>query len=224
MMTALSPFLNPTYIIAILIAVSFHECAHAFVAHRLGDPTARENGRLTLNPIAHLDLVGAILFLTVGFGWAKPVPVNSSYFRKPKRDLSLVALAGPVSNLILAFIAFLILFFVTHGNSLSAEGLLQHPDNSNIGLAVLLQILQSSIFVNLALMAFNLIPLAPLDGSNILRAFIPYQFEQRYEEFSRISPFILLALVILPNSFLSTWIYTIIGWVLAGFFGVVGWM
>ena len=102
-------FLNPIFILSILIALTVHEWAHAFVANRLGDPTAREMGRLTLNPIVHLDPMGTILFLLVGFGWGKPVPVNERYFHHPKRDTALVAAAGPVSNLVLAFIAFIAL-------------------------------------------------------------------------------------------------------------------
>src|SRR3989338_4296139 len=92
--------LRPSFIIALLIALSVHEWAHALVAHRLGDPTAKEQGRLTLNPIAHLDLMGTILFFLVGFGWGKPVPIDPRYFKHWKRDTALVSIAGPVSNLI----------------------------------------------------------------------------------------------------------------------------
>ncbi len=221
----MSPFLNPTYIISILIALSIHEWAHAYTAYRLGDPTPEHAGRLTLNPIAHLDLLGAILFLTVGFGWAKPVPVDSRYFRHPKRDLSLVAVAGPLSNLILAIIAFAALFFLTGGDILSAFDLLQAPQGS-VGYTVLLQVLQSSLFVNLALMAFNLFPVAPLDGSNIIQLFVPYQYERQYEEFVRVGPYILIGLILfesfLPFQILSGWVYGIIGFVLSVFSLVAG--
>ena len=88
-------FLNPIFILSILIALSVHEWAHAVAADRLGDSTARESGRLTLNPISHLDPIGTILFLTVGFGWGKPVPVDHRYFRRPKRDMAITAIAGP---------------------------------------------------------------------------------------------------------------------------------
>jgi Zn-dependent protease len=210
-------FLNPTYIISILVALSVHEWAHAYTAHRFGDPTPDQNGRLTLNPIAHIDPLGALMFLIVGFGWAKPVPVNGSYFRHPKRDMSLVALAGPFSNFILAIIAFFALFFLTHGDLTTPSSLLQHS-NIATGYAVLVQILQGSLFVNLALMAFNLFPLAPLDGSNIIRVFIPYYMERQYEEFTRKGPYILMALIIfesfLPIQILSGWVYGIMGGVL----------
>src|SRR4051794_28802693 len=109
------PFLNPAYIIAILFALSFHEAAHAWMANKLGDSTAKIEGRLTLNPLAHLDPIGTLLFIAVGFGWGKPVPVNPYYFRNPKRDSALTALAGPVSNLILAAVSFILLLLVAHG-------------------------------------------------------------------------------------------------------------
>lgn len=221
----MSPFFNPAYIISILIALSVHEWAHAYTAHKLGDPTPEQNGRLTLNPIAHLDPMGAIMFLLVGFGWAKPVPVDGRYFRRPKRDLSLVAVAGPFSNLILAIVAYSILTVVTGGEALSASGLLQAPQGS-AGYTVLIQILQSSLFVNLALMAFNLFPIAPLDGSNIIQRFVPYQYERRYEDFVRIGPFILIGLILfesfLPIQILSGWVYGIMGFVLSMFELVAG--
>ena len=222
----MTPFLNPTYIIAVLIAVSIHEWAHAMVASKLGDPTPEAAGRLTLNPIAHLDLVGALLFITVGFGWAKPVPVSSGYFRHPKRDLSLVALAGPFSNLILAIIAFTLLSVLTPGNGLSVDTLLGDASVASPVMTLVLQILRSSLFVNLALMAFNLFPLAPLDGSNIIQMFVPPAFEDRYQEFARISPFILLGLVFLgsylPFDILGTWVFSIVGFVLSVMQGVAG--
>lgn len=220
----MTPFLNPTYIISILIAISVHEWAHAYTAHRFGDPTPGQHGRLTLNPIAHLDLMGSILFLVIGFGWAKPVPVDSRYFRHPKREMALVALAGPLSNFILSIIFFIALFFATHGGVDSTDTLLTTSLGST-GYAVLVQVLKSSLFVNLALMAFNLFPIAPLDGSNIVQAFIPYQYEQRYEDFLRIGPSILVALLVLesflPIQILSGWVYGIVSFVLSVFDAVI---
>ncbi len=216
----MTSFLNPTYIIAILIAISVHEWAHAFVADRFGDPTPRNEGRLTVNPLAHLDMMGALMFLVIGFGWAKPVPVNSSYFRHPKRDMSLVALAGPVSNFILAIIAFTLIFVMNDAGVTSATGLLDQPQGINAS-AVFLKILQDSLFVNLALMAFNLFPLAPLDGSNILHVFIPYQYERKYEEIMQIGPYILFGIIlvetIFPVRIISAWVFTIMDAVLALF-------
>lgn len=220
----MSSFLNPAYIISILIAISIHEWAHAITAHKLGDPTPERMGRLTINPIAHLDLIGSLMFLIVGFGWAKPVPVNPSYFRHPKRGMALTALAGPFSNLVLALIAFAGLHFVAGRDAMSIMSLLDAPEGMSVGKQVLVQILQGSLFVNLALMAFNLFPVAPLDGSNILRMFIPYHLELRYEDFVRIGPFILLFLIlfesVLPVQILSGWVYTIMSFML-GIFGLL---
>lgn len=160
------------------------------------------------------------MFVVIGFGWAKPVPVDARYFRHPKRELSLVALAGPFSNLILAMIAFSLLFFLTQGDLSSPDVLLSSSFGST-GFVVLLQVLKSSLFVNLALMAFNLFPVAPLDGSNIIQAFIPYRYERHYEDFVRIGPSILIGLIvaesILPISIVSGWVYTIMSVVLSVF-------
>jgi Zn-dependent protease len=217
----MTSFFNPTYIISVLIAIAVHEWAHAITANRLGDPTGEREGRLTLNPIAHLDLIGALMFLFVGFGWAKPVPVNPGYFRHPKRDMAIVALAGPFSNLILGFIAFIGFALVTNGEINSIQDFMS-PNVSSPGLKIVAMILGSSVFVNLGLMAFNLLPIPPLDGSNILRLFIPYRLEDQYEQFLRIGPFILLALVFLPIPFLSQWVHGIMTFVLTGFALLVG--
>ena len=189
-------FLNPTFIIAILIALSVHECAHAFVARKLGDPTAENAGRLTLNPLAHLDPIGTILFLVVGFGWAKPVPVNPAYFRHPKRDNALVAIAGPVSNLLLAFLAFLGLLFIAPTEFTSISALLHLQTTGSVIHIFLIQLFSGALFVNLALMAFNLLPIAPLDGSKVLAGFIPLRHELAYERFMHYGPFILLGLLL----------------------------
>lgn len=216
----MTPFIRPTFIIAILIAISIHEWAHAYAANKLGDPTAEREGRLTLNPIAHIDLLGALMFLIVGFGWAKPVPVNPLYFRHPKRDMAITAFAGPLSNLILAAVTFFAIFFLAGSTVPSAEGLLDAPRGA-AAMTVLLAILRDLLFVNLALMAFNLFPVAPLDGSSIIRIFIPLRLEERYDEFVRIGPWILLSLLLfesfLPIPLLSGWVHTIINTVLDAF-------
>ena len=214
-------FLNPTYIISVLIAISIHEWAHAVTAHYFGDPTAEREGRLTINPLSHLDLIGSLMFLIVGFGWAKPVPVNPSYFRHPKREMALVALAGPFSNLVLAFIAFVSLSFLMNMQGMQMDELLS-PTTSSPALTVAAQILGSSLFVNLSLMAFNLLPVPPLDGSNILRMLIPYHLEHQYDQLLRYGPIILLVLIILPNGLLSGWVFGISGAVLSVFEMVMG--
>lgn len=212
------PFLNPIYIIALLIAVSIHEWAHAMVATRLGDPTPSNAGRLTVNPLAHLDLIGALLFVTVGFGWAKPVPINPMYFAKPKTGTLFVALAGPVSNLILAIVSAAVLSFMGARMSVSPWDLLSTPSVGSVGTAFALQLLSASLFINLGLMAFNLLPVAPLDGSKVLEAFVPLRYADRYDDFMRIGPFILLGLFLAESllriPLLSLWITTIMEWTL----------
>ena len=215
------PFLNPPFIISILIAISVHEWAHAVTAYKLGDPTPKYAGRLTLNPIAHIDPMGALMFLIVGFGWAKPVPVDSRYFRHPKRDLALTAIAGPASNLVLAFFAFVGLTTLAHTHPITFDDLLTGSPSYTSGMKVLILILQSSLFINLALMAFNLLPVPPLDGSNILRMFIPARLEYRYDRFLQIGPWILIGLILFESilliPILSVWVHGIMGAVLSVF-------
>jgi Zn-dependent protease len=150
-------------IIAILAALTIHEYSHALVAYWLGDPTAKNAGRLTLNPIKHLDPWGTLLFLIARIGWGKPVPTNPSYFKNPKRDSALVALAGPASNIILA-----ILLTIPMG--------LQMP----LALASLIQL---TFYINIVLAVFNLIPIPPLDGSKIIAILLPKNTYYKYINF-----------------------------------------
>ena len=209
-------FLNPPFIISILIALSVHEWAHAYAAYKLGDSTAKYAGRLTVNPMAHLDPMGTLMFFIVGFGWAKPVPVDPRYFDHPRRDNAIVALAGPLSNLVLAFIAFIVLM-LANGMAMNASvmDLLSANGSHSAFTALIIQISASSLFINLALMAFNLLPIAPLDGSKILHPFIPLRYEREYYEFMNKGPFILLAIIILERAvdfpLLSGWVFGIVG-------------
>jgi len=217
----LGSFLNPPFLISILIAISVHEAAHGWMAYRLGDPTAYNAGRLTVNPIAHIDLMGALMFLVVGFGWAKPVPVNPMYFSHPKRDTALVSLAGPLSNLLLGSLSFFGLVAILHGQvGGSAFGLLTVGEGRSVIEQLLLQVLGSSVFLNLGLMAFNLLPIAPLDGSKILHIFIPLRYEDQYEIFLQRGPVILLVLILagmfLHVPLLSGWVFGIVNFVLQG--------
>ncbi len=221
-------FLQPTYLLAALLAITIHEACHAFAAKRLGDDTAEMMGRLTLNPLAHLDLLGSILFLTVGFGWAKPVPVDPRNFRHPVRGMALVALAGPVSNLILAAGAYVLLYLIAP--AFGSAGLSEFLSGQNAGnplLTVFIQFLGHSLFVNLALMAFNLLPVAPLDGSKILQAFVPWRWSDLYDEFLMRGPWILLILLLagdfLGFPFLSQWVFTISSWTLSAFEWLTPW-
>lgn len=184
-----------------LTALTIHECSHGFVAYLLGDPTAKYEGRLTLNPIAHLDLFGTLMFFMVGFGWAKPVPVNPQYFKNAKKGMTLTSLAGPASNFILAVLTVLVAKVVI------ISGIEAGPLLTKFGQ----ELFQSMLFLNLGLMAFNLLPIAPLDGSKVLAMFIPYQYEAEYEEFLRKGPIILIALLIAERMF---GIPLIIGWIM----------
>ena len=153
-------------LLIIFLVLPLHECAHGFVAHKLGDDTAKREGRLTLNPLAHIDYLGAALLLIIGFGWAKPVPVNSRYFKNPKAGMALTALAGPVSNLLAAVVAGLI------RNGLAAMVANNIIPYNNFTAYIFL-FFQFLVSINICLAVFNFIPIPPLDGSKILMAFLP---------------------------------------------------
>lgn len=177
-------------IITLLVAFTIHEFSHAATATALGDPTPRNNGRLTLNPLAHLDIMGTLTLLVAGFGWAKPVPVNPyAVRRKTSAGLMLVSLAGPTSNLLMAALAALPLRFGWVPLSAAANAFLPSPGS----------FLFEFLTINLALFLFNLIPLAPLDGEKVITFFLPDHWVEFYERIRPYSPFILLALVfVLP--------------------------
>jgi Zn-dependent protease len=155
-----SPVVFVLFILVILITLSVHECAHALVAYYFGDKTAYHLGRVTLNPLSHIDSMGAITFLLLGFGWGKPVPINPLNFKNMKQGSLLTALAGPASNLIVAL--------CTVGLYHVSTEIFHLPMNN-----LLVLFLQLLFFMNISLMIFNLIPVPPLDGSQILLAFIP---------------------------------------------------
>ena len=142
---------------ALIFALSFHEFSHAWMANRLGDKTANRLGRLTLNPVAHLDLVGSLMILFIGFGWAKPVPVDTRFLSNPRVDMMKIAAAGPLSNFLLAFIGGLILRFFN-----------QYAFFTEPTYIMLIYFIQ----INIALAIFNLLPVAPLDGSQIFSGFL----------------------------------------------------
>jgi len=181
-------FDNPAMFIlripVILIALTFHEYAHGWIAYKLGDNTAHDQGRLTLNPIAHLDLFGTLMLLMGPFGWAKPVPVNGRYFKNPKRDMLFVSLAGPVSNIILAMI---------FGYSMR---LLYSFYPAAIGIPYLHAFFELSILINIGIAFFNLIPIPPLDGSHILIGLLPNRWIPGYVEKSRHLPTIFMVMLI----------------------------
>ena len=195
----------------IFLALSVHETAHGYVAYKLGDPTARSLGRLTLNPIKHIDLMGFICMLVAGFGWAKPVPINSRYFKKPKRDMALSALAGPLSNLLLAVLFALILKGVA-----LLWGVL--PPSSEITLNIYMwsiELISIGIRMNVVFAVFNMLPVPPFDGSRIFLTFLPsntYFKIMRYEQYIQIAIMLALVLGVLdrPLAIVSNFVLDII--------------
>jgi Zn-dependent protease len=185
---------------AVLFCLSIHELAHGWTANKLGDHTARNFGRLTLNPVKHIDPFGFIALLLVGFGWAKPVPVNPRYFKKPKRDMALTALAGPLSNIISAFIFGFIYVFIQFIflKNLKTSGF-EMSEKSIQMWGALISIIYCFVHLNIALAIFNLIPIPPLDGSRILDSFLPqkaYVFYHKYEQYISIA---LMAILIFTD-------------------------
>ncbi len=167
---------------ALLWALSFHEFCHGFAAWCVGDKTAERYGRLTLNPLAHFDVVGTLMLLFVGFGWAKPVPINTRYFKHPKRDLIIVSLAGIAGNILTAVVSVLFLRFC---------GEWWYGLTGRAGLTIVFQM----ISINMGLAAFNLIPIPPLDGSRVLEAFLPYKYLEYYYWLERYGMIILFVLL-----------------------------
>ena len=193
----------------ILFSLSFHEAAHALIAYKMGDPTARNLGRLTLNPIVHLDPFGALSMLLIGIGWAKPVPINTRNFDNPRKGMMLSALAGPVSNLILA-IGFAILTVVY-------EAIFIYGHEITVVSWIFWELFYLGTYLNCALAIFNLIPAPPFDGSRIFFYFLPknwYFKVMRYERFIGLGVVVVLLVLswlgFSPVSFLAdglaTWL------------------
>ena len=189
------------WILPILIAVVFHEVAHGYVANALGDDTAKQAGRLTLNPIAHIDPIGSVilpLFLLVTnsgflFGWAKPVPVNFAALRNPKRDMVLVAAAGPATNLVLAALAALVFHLISVSAAQSSKVVF---DTVLVPIAL---IAKYAVLMNVFLGVFNMIPIPPLDGGRVLTGLLPLPAARR---FARLEPFgfVILLLLLMTHS------------------------
>ena len=188
------PLLFLPIILALLISLTIHEVSHGLVALWQGDTTAKDLGRLSFNPIAHIDPLGAILLLTIGFGWGKPVPVNYLNLRDHKWGSAMVAIAGPLSNLIMIiFFGFLFKILAPGLNPLVLETVIGGSGNLlHIFLAML-------ILYNILLMVFNLVPIPPLDGSKVLFAVLPDKYSQFKYLLETRGPMILLFLVILDN-------------------------
>ncbi len=171
-------------LLAVVAILPIHEFAHAYIADKLGDTTPRQLGRLTINPLHHLDLIGTVCLIFTGFGWAKPVPVNPGAFRNPKRGMAVVAAAGPISNILLALVYMIVgkVILFTFG------------DASVVGY-YLVQIFDILTFISISLGVFNLLPIPPLDGSRIAGLFLPdraYYAIMKYERFIMLAVFLLL--------------------------------
>ena len=192
-----------------LVCITLHELSHGYVAYRLGDPTAKNAGRLTLNPIKHLDIFGFLMLVIAHVGWAKPVPVDMRYFEHPKRGMAITALAGPVSNFIITAVALFLMGLLTpllNGGGMAA--------------GIALELLYLTAYLSLGLALFNLLPIPPLDGSKVLFSLIPdeaYMKLMRYERYGMII-LVVLAYTGVTGSFLSNIIGTVFDWFTALFF------
>jgi len=172
-------------VIPALICITVHELAHGFAAYKLGDNTAKDMGRLTLNPIKHIDPIGMLMMLIVGFGWAKPVPVNMRNFKHPKWYMAITALAGPLSNIILSIVILFIYGFV-------AKPLGSYESDFN---SILILLIHFVIRLNIALAIFNMLPFPPLDGSKVLFSLLPEKWYYKILRYERYGMIVLLVLM-----------------------------
>ncbi len=200
-------------VLALLPALTFHEWAHGYAAYKLGDSTAKADGRLSLNPLDHIDPMGSLMMLVVGFGWAKPVPVNTRYFKKPKRDLAITSLAGPIANFVLGFVSGLLyVLSVFLVNKFGATGVVAD---------LVPTLFMYSMLMNIGLGTFNLIPLPPLDGSNVLMCILPNHIAAKYAKLRYYTHYIFIGLIILsrlpyPLGMIYDWIFAPLDWIRSG--------
>ena len=184
-----------------LMAITFHEVSHGFIAYLRGDNTARSLGRLTLNPLKHLDIIGTLMIIVIGIGWAKPVPVNFNNLRSPKRDMIWVSVAGPLTNLLLAILSAVLIRIIVPLTE-------PVPDSSSLQLFLepVLLMLSFSVYINLLLALFNLMPLPPLDGGRVLMGLLP---DRLAVKLSRIEPYGMIIIIVLVF-FTDVFKYTIL--------------
>lgn len=182
--------LIPYVVIVLAIAFTVHEFAHAYVAYKFGDPTAKKQGRLTLSPLAHLDPIGTLLIFIAGFGWAKPVPVNRFYFKNPRLAGVLVSVAGPLSNLVIAFIGLAVWYILLSAGALSSLS----PGTAES----LEQFFNILVLLNITLFIFNLFPFPPLDGYRIIEDLAPAGVRAKMTQFESYGIVVFLILVLTP--------------------------
>ena len=211
----------------IFCTMPVHEAAHAYTAHKLGDNTAKSFGRLTLNPIKHINYIGALLILLFKFGWAEPVPVNQWNLRKPKRDMALIAAAGPISNILMAIVLMIIVNLIDfisgfYGIEITAyNDIFYYSGSSDLTFKIFYYViifLSTAANINLYLAAFNLIPIPPLDGSRIIGAFLPdriYYKLQSFEQYTFVIVIALAATGVLSSTigFISDNVYNVIDYI-----------
>lgn len=190
---------------ALILAIAGHEYAHARMATWLGDPTPRLAGRLTLNPMAHIDAVGALAMFLIGFGWARPVPINIAAFKDRRTDELLVALSGPTSNVIMAFIAYCLMIGLDAANLLISDALYT--------------VLRLIVLYNINFAIFNMLPIPPLDGSSIIMIFMPWQMRVQIYQFGWVSMFVFLLL--LNSPIMSAIMYPLQRTILSAFQAIV---
>ncbi len=181
-----------------LLSLSFHEFSHGYVSYLLGDPTAKRQGRLTLNPLAHLDPMGTlVLIITRMFGWAKPVPIDPRHYKDRDKGIILVSIAGPAANFLLAiiFAVLLRLVFARYNLVMRGSGIFGPADLSDI-VGLVVTMIQTGVFLNIALAIFNLIPIPPLDGSKILRGILPRKYNSIFDSLEGGAGMIILVLLL----------------------------
>ena len=221
------PFLSDLFMILLslpvmLMALSVHESAHGYAAYKLGDPTARSLGRITLTPVKHFDLFGFLSMLVFHIGWAKPVPINARYFKNPRKDFAIVGAAGPLSNICLAVIHLLLLRLVLLFTSASYTN---NTLPTGMGLTVLslvAYILYMGVAMNVILAIFNLIPIPPFDGSRIFYAFLPPKWYFGVMKYER---YIMIGCIILFFGLSYMGLNPLVrfeNWVIAGLFKITG--